>query len=495
MVVVNPFREPALERYWIPSDARSAVFGSSLMDDFVPVRPAGDIAFMSGLLKALDEAGAWDEGYLARHTTGSAELRAHLAELDWSELEQESGIAESEIRRIAGLYAQAQRAVFIYSMGLTQYSFGVENVEMVVNLALARGMIGREGTGILPIRGHSGVQGSAECGADADKLPGALPINDETCAALEHAWGHPVPRRSGLRAAHLLDAAGERGLDLLYLVGGNHLATMPDRAHAERALTQVGLRVHQDIVLNTSTLLDAREAVLVLPAQTRYEQRSGGTSTSTERRIRFTPEIPGPRIAEALPEWEIPSLIGQRLRPEQSALFDYPDTSAIRQEMARVMPLYAGIETLKEEGDWVQWGGPRLGSDGFPNLPEGKARFTVVSLPRLVVPPGHYLLTLRRGKQFNSITYGDSDPLTRGAQRHAVLIDERDMARAGLDEGAQVLVHSAHGQMEGTVRSAPCRPGSVQVFWPEGNVLLDRRYDPRSGEPDYATTVRVERLP
>jgi predicted molibdopterin-dependent oxidoreductase YjgC len=266
------------------------------------------------------------------------------------------------------------RVLEFLKKSIKNIEFGVENVKMVVNVALARGMFGRKHCGILPIRGHSGVQGSAECGADADKLPGAVDITDENCERLETEYAHPIPRRNGLRAAHLLERAGSEGLDVLYLVGGNHLETMPDRQHARRALRNVKLRVHQDIVLNTSTLLDAKQAVIVLPAQTRYEQRGGGTSTSTERRIRFSPEIPGPRIDEAKAEWEIPALIGRKLRPEQSNLFHYRDADQVRQEMARVMPLYAGIERLNREGDWVQWGGERLGSDGFPNMPEGKAR-------------------------------------------------------------------------------------------------------------------------
>src|SRR5262249_17492396 len=160
-----------------------------------------------------------------------------------------SGIEEAEIRRLAGMYARARSMVVVYSMGLTQYDFGVDNVRMVANVALARGMIGKEKCGILPIRGHSGVQGTAECGADAAKPPGSVEINEANCARFEAAYGHPIPHRAGLRAAHLLDRAGENGLDLLYLVGGNHLETMPDRKHAQRALEAVGLRVHQDIVL------------------------------------------------------------------------------------------------------------------------------------------------------------------------------------------------------------------------------------------------------
>jgi molybdopterin-dependent oxidoreductase alpha subunit len=492
VVVVNPFREPALERYWIPSVPTSALFGTKLMDDFFAVRPGGDIAFLSGVLKALDDLGGWDERFVAERTTGADELRRHLGRLGWPEIVSESGVSEAEIRRLAALYAKAKTAVIVYSMGLTQYEFGVENVKMVVNLALARGMIGREKCGILPIRGHSGVQGSAECGADADKLPGALDVNDENCARFEKAWKHPIPRRPGLRAAHLLERAGDTGLDVLYLVGGNHLETMPDRAHARRALENVRLRVHQDIVLNTSTLLDAREAVIVLPAETRYEQRTGGTSTSTERRIRFSPEIPGPRIAEAKPEWEIPALIGRLLEPDRDDLFGYRDSAAIRREMGALMPLYTGIEKLEKEGDWVQWGGARLGADGFPNLPEGRARFSVVTIPRVDVPEGRFLLTLRRGKQFNSMTYGDRDPLTKGSRRTDVLLDDRDLAALGLHEGDPVVVRSDAGLLRATVKSGPCRPRHVQGFWPEGNVLLARKYDPASGEPDYATTVEIE---
>jgi molybdopterin-dependent oxidoreductase alpha subunit len=495
IVVINPFKEPALERYWIPSVPWSALFGTRLMDDYFAVRPGGDIAFLSGVLKALDETGGWDERFVAEQTTGAAELREHLKRLAWSEIVSDSGVEEREIRSFAALYAGAKTAVVVYSMGLTQYEFGVDNVRMVVNFALARGMIGKERCGILPIRGHSGVQGSAECGADADKLPGAVEVNDENCSRFEKAWNHPIPHVKGLRAAQLLDRAGEGGLDLLYLVGGNHLDTMPDRKHAKRALANVALRVHQDIVVNPSALLDAREAVLLLPAETRYEQRSGGTSTSTERRIRFSPEIDGPRITEAKPEWEIPALIGRRLRADRTDLFAYRDTRDVRREMGELMPLYAGIERLEKEGDSVQWGGARLGSAGFPNMPNGRARFSVVRIPRIDVPEGRFLLTLRRGKQFNSMTYGDRDPLTGGARRDDVLLDSRDMSALGIRDGDPIVVESDVGQMPAHARSGPCRRQHVQAFWPEGNVLVGRRYDRDSGEPDYSTTVAIRSAP
>lgn len=493
IVVLNPFREPALERYWIPSVPSSALFGTRLMDEYYAVRPGGDIALLSGIAKALDASNSFDEAFIARHTTGFPAFREHLRALPWAELERDSGVARPEMEHLAQLYAAARGAVFIYSMGLTQYAFGVDNVKMVVNLALCRGMIGRPNCGILPIRGHSGVQGTAECGADADKLPGAQDITEETCRVFETYYKHPIPHRKGLRAAHLLDEAARSGLDVLYLVGGNHLETMPDRDNARRGLSNVCLRVHQDIVLNSSTLLPAKEAVLVLPAQTRYEQSSGGTSTSTERRIRFTPEIPGPRIAEARAEWQIPALIGRQLLPERPDLFDYASTKPIREEMSQLMPIYRGIEQLSREGDQLQWGGPSLGAGGFPNMADGRARFCVVKLPRVDVPLGRFMLTSRRGKQFNSITYGDSDPLTGSVRRDDVLVGASDLRALAMSEGTRVLLRSEHGQLPATLRSGPCRSQHVQAFWPECNVLLAPQYDPESGEPDYGTTVSIER--
>src|SRR5262249_18399013 len=154
----------------------SSLFGTRLTDDFFPVRPGGDIAFFSGVLKALDETGGFDEAFVAARTAGAGELRAHLGRLSWDEIVAEGGVAEAEVRRLAALYRAARTAVIVYSMGLTQYAFGVDNVKMIVNLALARGMVGRPRCGVVPIRGHSGVQGTAECGADADKLPGGVDI-------------------------------------------------------------------------------------------------------------------------------------------------------------------------------------------------------------------------------------------------------------------------------------------------------------------------------
>jgi molybdopterin-dependent oxidoreductase alpha subunit len=489
IVVVNPFREPGLERYWIPSIARSAVFGTRLMDDFFQVRIGGDIAFMNGVMKLLIEGGKVDQVFIAQRTTGFDELKAALDALSWDEIERSSGLPRSAIARFAGLYGSASSAVICYSMGLTQHTFGVDNVKAIASLALLKGNLGREKTGIMPIRGHSGVQGGGECGVDPHKFPGGFEVNAENAARFSELWGKPIPAARGLHTAEMVEAAHAGAIDLLYTVGGNLLETMPDTAFVKEALARVPYRLHQDIVLNTYTLLEPRAWTLLLPAQTRYE--SGGTATSTERRIRYSPPIPGHSIPEAKPEWQVPCLIASRLLPEHAAQFAWRSGAELRQEIACVIPIYAGIEKLSQEGDWMQWGGPRLFADGFAKMPGGRARFLPVAIPRVEVPEGKFYFTTRRGKQFNSITYGTRDPLTGATRREDIFMNPADAVRLRLREGDTVTVRSSIGELRGRLRLADLCAGSVQAYWPEGNALISRRLDPVSAEPDYNAVVEV----
>ena len=494
IVVVNPMREPALERYWVPSDLRSALFGTRLMDDFFQVAVGGDIAFLQGVMKHLIERDWVDREFVARATTGFDALREQVAGLDWKRLEADAGLSCDDMLRFAETYSRAKTAVFVYSMGLTQHRFGVDNVKAVVNLALARGMLGREKCGVMPIRGHSGVQGGGECGVDPDKYPGGFEVrNDTDRQRFQTLWGRPLPAWKGHRTLQMLEAAHRGELDLLYSLGGNLLETMPDRAYMLEALSRVKLRIHQDIVFNSSSVLPGK-TVLLLPAETRYETVGGGTATSTERRIRFSPEIPGPRIAEARPEWWIPVAVALAARPALAGAFAWKTTADIRREIAEAMPIYAGIERLAREGQSVQWGGERLYADGFTKMPERRARFTAVPLPEIVIPPGMFYLTTRRGKQFNSMTFGPRDFYVGDSPREAVLTNPADADRLGVAEGDGVRLRSEVGEWTGVVKLAAMKERHVQTYWPETNVLIPRRFDPVSGEPDYNVLVTIEPL-
>ena len=491
IAVVNPYREPGLENYWIPSVTRSAIFGTRLMDHFYPVRVGGDIAFLNGVMKWLIDRDWLDHHFIREHTRGFEALKEAVVAQTWEDLEKGSGLDRGQMLRFAETYARARTAVFIWSMGLTQHSFGVQNVKAVVNVALARGMLGRRHCGLVPVRGHSGVQGAAEVGSVPGNFPGGLPVNEENARHFAELWRHPLSSAPGLTAAEMVDAAFEGKLDVFYLQGGNFVDTLPEPAHAARGLELVRCRVHQDIVLNHSMLLDPGEVVVLLPGQTRYEQAGGGTITSTERRIRFSPEIPGPRLVATKPEWEIPMLIAERvLGPAKHHLIHYDSSQQIRDEMERVMPMYRGIARLQKEGDSVQYGGPLLCTDGQCPTADGRAVFSAL-VPPVQQHPGKFLLTTRRGQQFNSMILGETDPLTGGA-RHDVFVSPQDAAQLGLSEGQTIRLRSEAGSYPGVCRIAEVAPGTLQAYWPEANVLLPRRIDPGSKQPDYNVPVWVE---
>lgn len=495
VVVINPYHEEGLARYWVPSSWDSAVFGTRIMDEFFQVGVGGDAAFLTGALKHLVETNRVDETFIARYTTGFDGLRRHVRSLSWESLERASGVPAGEMRRFAELYAAADTSILVWSMGITQHEHGQQNVFAISNLALALGRIGRPGTGLTPIRGHSGVQGGAEVGAVPNLYGVGRKVGDPAAmAAMKALWGFDVPAKPGITAPAAINAAHEGALSVLYSAGGNFLETMPDPAYVREAIGRVPVRLFQDIVINPMMLLDPGDVSVLLPAATRYETPGGVTETTTERRIVFSPEIPGRRIGEARPEWEIPMLVAERVYPDRRAFIHFDDTAAIREDIARVVPLYDGIQHLRRKGDQIQWGGARLCADYRFNTPDGKARFAVPMWPAEQRPPGVFTVTTRRGNQFNSMVWDDYDPLT-GSDRDDVIISADDAARLGLRQADPILLRSDVGEFRGKVRIAGIAPGNLAVHWPEGNsVIRTGRYDPSCGEPDYNAVCELVRL-
>jgi predicted molibdopterin-dependent oxidoreductase YjgC len=234
----------------------------------------------------------------------------------------------------------------------------------------------------------------------------------------------------------------------------------------------------------------------LLPAKTRYEQDGGGTETTTERRILFGPELPR-EVGEARSEWRIFLELAAAAAPETAGILGCQSGQAIREEIARVVPAYEGIQRLRKIGDSVQYGGARLCEGGRFATSDGKAHFRAVALPET---PGEsdavnaFKVSTRRGKQFNSLVYAERDPLN-GARRDSVLMSRDDAARLGLSQHDPVVLISETGRMECRVFLAPIAPGNLQVHWPEGNAIIARgRIDAIGGVPDYNARVRVERL-
>jgi molybdopterin-dependent oxidoreductase alpha subunit len=493
IALVNPYREPGMMRYWVPSNVESAIFGTKITDRHFPINVGGDVPFLNGVLKHMIENGWVDRNFIEQHTVGFEDAAATVASQSWEELERRSGASRQDMLDLARMLGEARNAVLIWSMGVTQHEFGEDNVRAIINLGLTKGFLGRDKCGLMPVRGHSGVQGGAEMGAYSTVFPGGAPIDEANARLFSDLWGFKVPESKGMTAVEMIDAAHQGRLDVLVSSGGNYLEVLPDPGYVATALERVPMRVHMDIVLSSQMLLDPADTVVLLPAQTRYEMAGGVTETSTERRVIFSPEIPGPRIGEARPEWEVWVDLAKRVRPDLAEQVHYDSTAAIRKDIARAIPSYDGIQHLAKEGDQFQYGGPHLAAGWkFPTA-DGKAHFSRIALPDMEVPEGRFVVTTRRGKQFNSMVHELEDALT-GAAREAVMISPADARRLGLANGDRVVLRNDLAEYHGRALIAPVQPGNLEIHWPEGEVLIDsRRRSPLSGIPDYNAIVSIER--
>jgi molybdopterin-dependent oxidoreductase alpha subunit len=515
VVMVNPYREPGMDRYWVPSTLGSAVFGTNIADYWFPVATGGDIAFLCGVVKILVDRGWVDQEFINNQTVGFEDLKSRISNFKFDALEAQAGLSRSSMEEFAELIRNAKTGVLVWSMGITQHAFGGDAVQMILNLGLAKGFVGRDKCGLMPIRGHSSVQGGAEMGAYSTALPGGKPVNAENAAALSKLYGFQVPDWPGLTAPQMVEACQRGDLDLLYCLGGNFLRTLPDPHYVRDALANVSLRVHQDIILTDQMLIPAKEEVILLPAKTRYEQDDGGTETSTERRIMFSPELPR-QVGEARAEWKILRDIAAAACPDRANLLGCETGWKMREEIARVVPFYDGVQNLRETGDAIQYSGPHLCANFKFNTPDGKAHFRAVLLPHtglhtvgrgVTTAPSKgtngsnasngseiFKVSTRRGKQFNSLIYAEVDPIN-GAPRDAVLMNPDDAAGLHLIQNDRIALTNELGRYEGRVFLAPIARGNLQIYWPEGNVIIRRGVtDPAGGVPDYNAKAKVVRI-
>jgi len=439
--------------------------------------------------------GAEAREFIDAATNGFGAWKAELERQSLDDLVARSGATRADVEDFAERVAHAERVVYVWSMGITQHRGGGDAVRAIANLALLREHVGRPGTGLMPIRGHSGVQGGAEMGCYSTAFPGGLSIDAEHARRFSELWGFDVPSAPGRTTVEYLEAAGRGELDAFYCVGGNFLETMPDPDGIARALAQIPLRVHSDIVLTSQMLVEPADVVYVLPARTRYEQEGGGTETSTERRVIFSPEIPGHTVGEAESEWKLLLELARAARPEGYARVHFESTAAIRAEIERAVPSYRGIAALAHQGDQFQWGGARLcGERRFPTA-DGKAHFQPVRPVGRALAPDEFLLATRRGKQFNSMVQHDYDALT-GAERDHVFIAPADAERLRLATGDRILLRSSAGEFKGRAFLADVAEGTLQGHWPEVNGLIPAGItDPDGGVPDYNARVRLVKRP
>lgn len=501
VVVINPLREAGLVEFRVPSRPLSLLFGDKIASVYMQPHAGGDAALLTGIAKALcekhaDSGNVLDERFIDEHADGAREFRRHLVSCEWADIERLSGVPREEMTRVADLYARSQRTIFGWTMGITHHVHGVDNVRAIVNLALLRGMVGKPGAGMLPIRGHSNVQGVGSVGV----VP---KLHDGVIAALEAKLGAKLPTGKGLDTLACL-AAAERGeLSNAWCLGGNLFGSSPDARWAQRAIGRLESIAYVSTTLNTGHAWGRAKETLILPARARDEEAQPTTQESMFNFVRLSDGGPA-RLAGARSEVEIVADLGRRVLGKSSPL-DWSTMerhAEIRKLIAEVIPGYEPIREIDATKREFQIAGRTFHEPRFRTV-SGKAQFRVVSLARRESGEDALrLITLRSEGQFNTVVYEDED-LYRGQERRdVVLMNADDMRRIGIAEDQPVFVRSAAGEMRGVLaRSFEIRAGNAAMYYPECNVLVPRDADPESHTPAFknvAVTIAAEsagRLP
>ncbi len=483
VIIINPLKEVGLLKFRVPSDWRSLLLGSEVCDLYLQPHIGADIPLLKLLLKGIVEGTHVDGAYVGSHVDGWDEVEADARSASREMLLAACGVAAAEVDAATRLLATSQRTIFAWAMGITQHAHGVDNVHAIVNLALSRGMVGKSGAGLLPIRGHSNVQGVGSVGVTPA-------LKAEFAQRLQQLYGIALPRTPGLHTLASVEAADRGAIDCAVLLGGNLFAATPDRAWAGHALQKIGTTVYVATKLNEGHVHGRGQTCLILPALARDEERECTTQESMFNFVRFS-EGGAPAASEEMrPEVEIiATLAGMVLPPGPVDFSALRNHTAIRAAIAAVVPGYEAVRRIDQTKTEFQIAGRMLHEPVF-NTTSGKARAAVTPLPDFPLAAGEFrLMTLRSEGQFNTVVYEDDDIYRGNERRDVVMMNETDARALGLSRDQRVVVENATGRMDALVRFAPLPRGNLAMYYPEANVLIPRRVDPASGTPAFKSVA------
>ncbi len=479
VVVVNPLCEVGLVNFRVPSDVRSLLFGSSIASRYLQPHIGGDLALLTGVAKALLGRNAVDESFIRNATEGWEPFRDHVHATAWDSIVRASGVDRPFIEEITDLYAAAKNVVFAWTMGITHHEHGVQNVQAIVNLALMRGMVGRPQAGLLPIRGHSNVQGVGSVGV-TPKLKEAI------FQRLEGHFGVRLPTTVGCDTMGCLEAADRGEMKLACCIGGNIFGATPDAAFANRALGKIDTVIYMNTTLNTTHAWGLGQETLVLPALARDEELQSTTQESMFNYVRLSdggrPRHPGPRSESSILADIARGVLGDGGPVDWRLMKDH---STIRQAIARIVPGFEAMAEIDRTKEEFHIAGRIMHAPRFPT-PSGKARFRVHDIPVSEANGRLRLMTLRSEGQFNTVVYDEEDFYRGQDRRDVILMNRDDIERLGLHLDQPVTVRSDVGEMNRIlVREFDIRAGNAAMYFPEANVIVPRRIDPRSRTPAY----------
>ncbi|MFO0427628.1 MAG: FdhF/YdeP family oxidoreductase [Planctomyces sp.] len=486
IVVINPMKELGLTQFRVPSDVRSLLFGSEVASTYVQPHIGGDLALLTGIAKEILERNAQDQSFIEKHTEGFTEFRQQVQATPWDAIVEQSGVAKVAIREIADIYLSAKNAVIAWCMGITHHLHGTRNVHTIANLALLRGMVGRAHAGLMPIRGHSNVQGLGSVGVTPA-------LKQAMLQRFEERLGVQLPKSPGYDTMACMQAAHRGEMDVALCLGGNLYGSNPDAKYALEAMERLKSIIYLSTTLNTTHAWGTGRETLILPVLPRDEETQATTQESMFSYVRMSDggisRFPSPRS-----EVSILAELGRRLLENNSpAVLDWKSMeshSAIRTLMGELVPGYEEIKEIDRNGKEFHVPGRAVVDYQFPT-PSGKAKFHSVELPELKKEPDQLrLMTMRSEGQFNSVVYDEED-LYRGQERRdVILMNADDIQRLGLKPEQRVRITSEAGEMRFIlVRTFNIRAGNAAMYYPESNVLVPHTVDPLSKTPAFKSIV------
>ena len=490
IIVINPAKEPGLVKFALPKSPKSLLSGGSeIASLYVQPNIGEDMALFKGIAKAILERGADDAGFMAKHTEGAQDYIEAVNSLSWDEIVTRSGVSREEIEEVADLYARSGSAVFAWGMGMTHHTHGVENIEEIAALALLRGMIGRPGAGLLPLRGHSNVQGVGTIGVKPL-------LADDVISRIEARFGVKLPETKGKDTMACMQAAHDGEIDAAVIMGGNLFAANPDSEWAETAMDRIGFKLFLTTTLNQGHVHGCdSEDVMILPVTARDEEWEPTTQESMFNYVRLS-DGGIDRFRGVRPESRILSELGARLLKDLPFDFEaFGRHASVRRAIAEVLPELSDLADIDVAKKEFHIRGRLIHTPKF-RTETRKAHFRVNALPERdsTVRP-FTLATLRSEGQFNSIIYEERDSYRGTQHRWTVMMNARDIWKLGLKPGEHVDLTSETGVMKRVeVYAFDVPEGNLLAYYPEANVLTGRSVDPRSRTPAFkAVPVSISR--
>jgi molybdopterin-dependent oxidoreductase alpha subunit len=480
VIVVNPVKENGLIRFAVPSDLKSLFGGGSrIASEYLQIKIGGDIALFKGIAKAVIENEKYDKQFIDNFTNGSQEYFEDIKNTSWETIVSNSGVPKTEIQKTADIYSQSKNVVFTWAMGIAHHLHGCDNVESLINLALLRGMIGKPYAGLMPLRGHSNIQGVGSVGV--------TPIlKNGFWNNINKYFGIRIENNEGLDTMACINAAYDKKIDIAFIMGGNLYKASPDSKFTEEALNRIPFKVYCNTTLNKGHFVGIDNEVLILPCFARDEEKQ---QTSQESLFNFVRISNGgiSRLGNARSEIDIITDIADKVVGE--SLIDFKklkSTRALWKAIAETVPGYKDLVKDANHPDEFQISNRTFHQPQFLT-DNKKANFRIRKIPNFPERPNEFrMMTARSEGQFNSIIYEKEDIYRGISERWVVLMNKDDMRNLGFRENDLVDLVSATGKMEKLkVKEIDICKGSVLTYYPESNVLVSRDVDKRSKTPSF----------